>query len=293
MNRFLLILALLAPIAAPAGAQTSDRKPAAWARVVPERKDDLAWENDFGAYRLYGPPLANSAGQENSGIDVWFKRVPYPVMDRWYADDLAGRRSYHDPKGSDGYDGFKVGPTRGGGGTALWENGAMVLSGVYRTAKIVSGGPREAKFVVTYEYATPGGAVTETKTITSKVGEPLFESRSVFTRDGKPLTGQEVAIGLVTQTPQAAITLDPANGILAIWDQLDGAGFGLGAVIPKSSLVRMLRQPDGTAEHALAIVKTDAKGEIHFRAGGVWSKNEAARVHSAAQWLARLKAIRP
>ena len=27
-------------------------------RFVPERKDDFAWENDFAAYRMYGPALA-------------------------------------------------------------------------------------------------------------------------------------------------------------------------------------------------------------------------------------------
>lgn len=293
MKPSLLLFVLCVAMTGPSGAETTENKPAAFARVVPERKDDLAWENDFGAYRIYGPALANSPEGENSGIDVWFKRVPYPVMDRWYADDLAGRHSYHDPKGPDGYDGFKVGATRGGGGTALWENDAMLLAGVYRTAKILSAGPAEAKFVVTYEYATAQGPVTETKTITLKVGEPLFESRSVFTRNDKPLAGQEIAVGLVTQSPDAAVTLDPVAGVMAIWDKLDGAGFGLGAVFPRASLVRMLRQPEGKTEHALAIVKTNAAGEIHFRAGGVWSKNESARVGSAEQWLARLKTIRP
>lgn len=28
-----------------------------YGRLVPERKDDIAWENDRGAYRIYGPAL--------------------------------------------------------------------------------------------------------------------------------------------------------------------------------------------------------------------------------------------
>ncbi|MEY3896376.1 MAG: hypothetical protein RLZZ214_1896, partial [Verrucomicrobiota bacterium] len=48
-------------------------KPRAFARFVPERSDDFAWENDLVAFRTYGPALR--PGPENSGIDCWFKRV--------------------------------------------------------------------------------------------------------------------------------------------------------------------------------------------------------------------------
>ena len=59
-----------------------DVTPRAYARLVPERKDDLAWENDKVAFRVYGPALRS--GPEDSGIDVWCKRVARPVIDKWY-----------------------------------------------------------------------------------------------------------------------------------------------------------------------------------------------------------------
>jgi len=42
--------------------------PRAMARLVPERMDDLAWENDKVAHRIYGPAVR--ASLEDSGIDV-------------------------------------------------------------------------------------------------------------------------------------------------------------------------------------------------------------------------------
>ena len=73
------------------------------ARYVPERLDDFAWENDKVAHRTYGPALGAPAepgsGKEvlvTSGLDIWFKRVDYPVVDRWYNK---GHDHYHHDEG--------------------------------------------------------------------------------------------------------------------------------------------------------------------------------------------------
>ena len=70
-----------------------------FARYIPERLDDFAWENDKIAHRTYGPALAAArapgSGKEvlvSSGLDVWSKRVAYPVVDRWYNK---GHDHYH------------------------------------------------------------------------------------------------------------------------------------------------------------------------------------------------------
>jgi hypothetical protein len=129
--------------------------------------------------------------------------------------------------------------------------------------------------------------VEEEKTISLKVGEQLFQSHSRFTRDGQPLAALPVAIGLVTQTKKAEITLEPKRGIFAIWDEVDGAGFGIGAVVPTAQVVEMLRQPTSDhREHALCIAKTDADGVLAFQAGSAWSK--AGTIMSDAEWLSYL-----
>ena len=64
----------------------------AYGRFVPEREDDFTWENDKVAFRIYGP---NSSGIGSvSGVDPWFKKVDYPIIDKWYAEHLQGK-SYH------------------------------------------------------------------------------------------------------------------------------------------------------------------------------------------------------
>ena len=52
-----------------------------FARFVPEREDDFAWENDLVAFRAYGPALRN---QVDAGTDCWLKRVKYPILNKWY-----------------------------------------------------------------------------------------------------------------------------------------------------------------------------------------------------------------
>lgn len=88
------------------------QEPMAYGRFVPDREDDFAWENDKVAFRVYGP--ASRGVGPVSGVDAWFKKVDYPIIDKWYAERLEGK-SYHEDRG-EGYDPFHVGPTRGVGG---------------------------------------------------------------------------------------------------------------------------------------------------------------------------------
>lgn len=91
----------------------------AYGRFVPEREDDFTWENDKVAFRVYGP---SSGGKgQVSGVDPWLKKVPYSIIDKWYAGFLAGK-SYHEDHG-EGYDPYHVGDSRGVGGTAIWVDG--------------------------------------------------------------------------------------------------------------------------------------------------------------------------
>ena len=75
----------------PTATATPPDAPCVYARVATERFGDMAWENDRIAHRMYGfelnSPTAAAVGERlrGSGIDVWGKRVTYPIVDRWYA----------------------------------------------------------------------------------------------------------------------------------------------------------------------------------------------------------------
>ena len=69
---FLCLSTSLSLFAAPAGLPAADG--IAQAKYIPKRMDEIAWENDRIAHRIYGPALAMKE-PTGSGIDVWVKSV--------------------------------------------------------------------------------------------------------------------------------------------------------------------------------------------------------------------------
>lgn len=280
-------------LAAAQAALDADRTPRAYARLVPERKDDLAWENDRVAFRIYGPALRASI--EDSGIDAWFKKVDYPVIDKWYRDDIHNKVSYHKDHG-EGYDAYGVGDTRGVGGLGLWRDGTLVTADTYQHADVVWTKPEVAEFVVAYDYPElDGRAIREKRIVRLKLGEQLNDIEARFTVDGKPVAGLDVAVGLVAQGKSARFDLQPNDGRMSVWETIDGKGLGVGAVFAAGEVRQMKRTNlagkahDGkakSAEHALAILRTDADGRVRYRAGFGWAG--AGKIASRAAWDAYL-----
>ena len=86
-------------------AKPSSYAPKTFARYVPERKDDFAWENDKAAYRMYGPALAPE--NPSCGVDLWLKRTEELIVDTFYYNELSLGQSYHVDHGK-GLDCYKV-----------------------------------------------------------------------------------------------------------------------------------------------------------------------------------------
>ena len=234
----------------------------------PYRKDDVAWENDVMAFRVYGPALAGSV--EDSGIDCWMKSVPTPVIRKWYADDFAGRKSYHTDHG-EGYDGYKVGAARGCGGTALYKDGKLETSNVWRSAHILWTRRDEAKIALNYHYKDSD--IWERKTVSLKVGDRFCEVDSLFQRrPGAPgIGGLEVAVGLTAQTDGARFSSSKADGLMAVWDELpNGDEIGTGVLIDSDTLKDFQRAGSGSGSEILAVLSTDGQGRIRYRMGFTW-----------------------
>ena len=53
------------------------------------RKDDIAWENDRCAYRVYGPALQKTS-ERSFGTDIWVKNTPDTVVYERYIKDMNG-----------------------------------------------------------------------------------------------------------------------------------------------------------------------------------------------------------
>ena len=59
------------------------------------RKDDIAWENDRCAYRVYGPALQKT-GERSFGTDIWVKNTPDTVVYERHIKDMIGNRKNDD-----------------------------------------------------------------------------------------------------------------------------------------------------------------------------------------------------
>ena len=252
----------------------------AFARYVPERKDDFAWENDLVAFRAYGPALRE--GVENCGIDCFMKRVKYPIIDNWYAGE-AKLKSYHVDYG-EGYDGYKVGASLGCGGSAVWRDGRMYRSEVFTGWRRFANGPIRAVFELSYgPWEVAGQQVTEKKIIALDIGKRLFRVDDRFFVDGKPAR-LEVVIGVTTHEGKAKAYVNRAKGYLYAWETIDGAGLGTAVTVPPQYIkdYRLVETDRQDEAHALFVVATDADGRFTYYAGYGWEK--AGEITTREQW---------
>lgn len=266
-------------------------KPRVFARFVPERSDDFAWENDLVAFRTYGPALR--PGPENSGIDCWFKRVPYPIIDKWYMEDRLKlpygkvNKPYHDDQG-EGHDLYKVGDTRGCGGISVWADGKLHNSDTFIAHRMIEDTPDRVSFELDYASDLNGKTLRETKRITLIMGQRLFQSDSRFTLDDKPAKNLDVAIGLAPQAKDPRFFFSPKTGIMSLFENFGGYGFGTGVVIDPARVVRMAPHTDaGGQTQALCFAKTDDTGAIRWFSGFGWEGQ--GDITNSEDWAAYLK----
>jgi rhamnogalacturonyl hydrolase YesR len=251
-----------------------------YGRCVPERLDDFAWENDKVAFRIYG--ANTNVASTASGVDAWFKKVNYPIINKWYLDELNKTKSYHINTG-EGYDAYHVGPTRGVGGTAVWINTKAYPAHSFKKYTILNNTKQEIRFEVEYEWDTPLGAVTERKEISLTMGSQLYKVSSSYTLNGKP-TKLPIAIGLTTHDGKAKPEANAAKGRISTWETIDKLGVGTGVVIQPSKVKGITHQnePVPDSNHIWLITETDPTGYLEFYAGFGWEG--AGKIKTMGEW---------
>ncbi|WP_377895787.1 DUF4861 family protein [Alteromonas sp. R78001] len=251
----------------------------AYAKFIPERRDDFAWENDKVAFRVYGPaaPLAGHA----SGVDAWLKKVDYSIIDKWYAMHFNGK-SYHEDRG-EGYDPYHTGISRGVGGSAVWVNETPYYGHNFTHYKIHQNNSDEVKFTLYYEFETPLGTVKEEKTISLALGSQLYKVNSLFSLNGKP-SSLPIAIGVATHDEKASVYRSAEEGWIAAWEIMDGKGLGTGAVIEPSKISKIVHTPSQTKDesHIWMITQSSTDGSLAYHAGFAWE--DAGDITTIKQW---------
>jgi hypothetical protein len=262
-----------------------ESSPMAYGRFVPEREDDFTWENDKVAFRVYGP---NSSGVGPvSGVDPWFKKVDYPIIDKWYAEHLQGK-SYHKDHG-EGHDIYHVGPSRGVGGTAIWVEGVAYPATTFKSYEVLKSGGDVVEFTLQYEWDTPLGAVAESKTISLALGNQLYEVDSFFTLDGEPAS-LPIAIGLSTHDEAARVFSNRETGRISTWEVMNDNGVFTGVLMAPERVRNVLHtaSEEKDASHIWIVTASDDNGALNFRAGFAWEA--AGEITSIDQWNEYLEA---
>ncbi len=238
------------------------------AYVVPTRADDVAWENDKVAFRVYGPALKSKT--ENNGIDLWTKRVDYPIVEKWYRESREGK-SYHKDHG-EGYDAYKVGANRGGGSTGILYNGKLYTPNVYWMARIRDTYGDEIRMQFEYRYDIEGQQVDERKRISLKEGCYLCEARSYFWGPKEITDNMQVVIGLTPQGEEYSANFD--NGVLTLWDRMDDYTLASAVKVNSGYVPGSISQVENLSNQkdALIALKIE-KDHVNYQFGFAWERH--------------------
>lgn len=286
--------------------------PVVYGRQYPERVDDIAWENDRGAYRLYGPALQRNK-ERAFGNDVWTKNTPDLVVEQRYAlelsnhaaivalreagntaaaDSLEELTTYHFDHGY-GLDCYKVGPSLGCGAPALMDAGNIVFPYCYTQYEILDNGP--LRFTVSLTYETKdfrGDRVTEHRLLSLDKGSN-FNKQTVW-YDGltRPT---EVASGVVVhnENTQGYVLADNYVAYADPTDNPAGQNFEIycAALFPYNHVDTRFTPNEGGANgiagHVLGIVSDCHSGDqFTYYWGSAWSKYDCRNMQ---EWQQRIQ----
>jgi len=283
-------------------------------KLHPERKDDFAWENDRGAYRVYGPALERTK-ERSYGIDVWTKNTPELVVDdRYYIEDVVTipridsiyrnnwhKRdslyriiSYHYDHGR-GLDPYRVGASLGCGAPALMVGDSIVMPYCFERYEVLDEGP--LRFCVRLEQSPRmvcGVRVVENRLITLDKGSNFCKmevwyvgATSLSNQMGKATPSKTVTLcsGVVLQ-PEDRESYVLGKNYVSYTDPTDQPN------VHQAPLYVAVLFPNGTVttrkqdNHVLGIVDNYDLKPYTYYFGSAWSKYD---VRTEEEWKARIE----
>lgn len=281
-------------------------------KMYPTRKDDIAWENDRGAYRVYGPALQRT-GEKSFGTDVWTKNTPEIVVedrytadydgnilkniyhkkgqgDKWRDEDL--HTSFHLDHGN-GLDCYSVGSTLGCGTPALMDGNTLIYPYCYKEYEILDNGPLRFTVALTYHpvKVKKDENVVEHRIMSLDKGSNFNKITVWYEGLTKPC---DFASGVVIHSEDkesvvlgsnyvhyADPTDNPAKHNFQVYV---AALFPYGDV--KTKMLKYDTPNKGIEGHALGILKKLENNQKYtYYAGSAWSK---ADVRTQREWQVRI-----
>lgn len=279
------------PHGATAGYVLADGAPTAPERAVyaavkmPTNRADMAWENDLCAYRMYSSVLLANEPNTAQGVDVWFKKRATPVVDAMY-----GLSNYHN-ESTYGVDAYSVnGKHLGCGGTAVVENGHLVMHNPYSTCEVTQQDALEAAFTLKYNNVRVGGQ-SYTKTLAVEMTAGALLNRATLRLDG-PSATMRLAVAVYQHTDMThlvdGVAYTEVPGVVG-WAEAKsegtvtsaGARFYQGAYVP----ARFNPTTEVIDDHLCLVVDYEVGTELEFYFGGGWSIFPAGRYAADDDWF--------
>lgn len=280
-------------------------------RQYPERVDDIAWENDRGAYRLYGPALQRNK-ERAFGNDVWVKNTPDLEVEKRYkveldnhpaieklkkqgkeeeAQALEEQTTYHFDHGY-GLDCYKVGPSLGCGAPALMDGNVIVFPYCYKDYKILDNGPLRFTVELTYHpTAYQGQQLTEHRLLSLDKGSNFNRQTVWYEGATKSI---DVASGVVIHNEDTQ-SIRIGQDYVQYADPTDnpnGQNFQIyvGVIFPngatETKLVENEGHQSGIFGHGLCIRRAVQPHEkLTYYWGSAWSKYDC---RNQDEWQLRL-----
>lgn len=293
MRAPLLALALVAAAAAAQDhrplrpATAAEQKARAAVVIAGYRFDDLLWENDRIAYRIYGRALEKAEPPSTSGIDAWGKRVRWPYMDRQLR--TGDQHADH----GEGLDFYNVGTGRGAGGLGVWYDNKLWTSRNYVRPRILRAGPDVADFAVDYEPwpVDTLRMVRETRRFTLPSGTNFTKLTSTIASDSAAdlIVGIGISKRPVNGGQLGEATRDAAAGRLTWWGPPDGdKGRMAAAVIVDPAAFAGFAED---ADNLLVLVRVSPGRPFVYYAGAAWDRGGDFATRGA--WQAYVDAQHP
>lgn len=242
----------------------------AFGRFNRERFDDYQWENDRVAHRTYGAGLRTWKGEPltSSTIDIWSKRTPKMVTDRWYMHG-----DYHADHG-EGADFYSAGPTGGCGAAGVWSGDKVWWPTNFVNSRTLAAGPIRVLFELDYEtFDANGQKISAMRRTQLDAGQNLNHIIMTF----KPEGGAKdviAAIGLKKTLVDKGVLehgkdFNKEHGWLTKFEDVEkkAGQQGLAAIVDDPELIQ---QQTEDARNQFLIVKVPADGKLSYRAGFFW-----------------------
>ncbi len=244
-----------------------------YARYVPERFDDFAWENDVVAFRMYGKALEGRK-DDAQGMDYWAKRTDQLIINKWYKTE-----DYHKDHG-EGLDYYSVGQTLGAGDVGLYFNNELSYTKHYRRYQILDNGPLRTTFRLDFDpEELDGQQIVLSKTISLDAGSNF--NKIVLHVKNSANKATPIAIGIVKRKEESPLlTIGPKNSSLAYFEpEINASGkSAIAVIIPDQQVYYENNRP----EQALLISSVKNGKDYVYYNGAAWDR--AGKVTDAQIW---------